>query len=184
VDTALNIALEAIDRLKSTATSHGRAFLLEVMGRDHGYLALMAGLAGGAEAIVLPEVTLDPEHLVVQIRSAYERGKPHAIVVVAEGATHDGEALERYFADHAELGFELRLTKLGHVQRGGVPTVTDRLLGLRSGLEAVRNLLSGQHSVVVGQRSGEIVAVPLAEVAANRKTLDLRLLKDADVLAT
>jgi 6-phosphofructokinase 1 len=184
VDTALNVALEAIDRLKTTASSHERAFLVEVMGRDNGYLALMAGLAGGAEAIVLPELDIEPEALAATIRTAYERGKPHAIIVVAEGARQDGEALEAYFSSHKDLGFELRLTKLGHVQRGGVPGVADRLLGLRLGFEATQRLLAGQHGIVVGLRSGEVTSVSLSDIVKYKKTLDLELLEMADVLAT
>ena len=121
VDTALNIALEAIDRLKVTASSHKRAFLVEVMGRDCGYLALMAGIAGGAEAVVIPETEVEPEVLARDIQSAYQRGKPHALVVVAEGAATTPK-LAQHFDKHRErLGFELRVTTLGHVQRGGVP---------------------------------------------------------------
>jgi 6-phosphofructokinase 1 len=184
VDTALNIALEAIDRLKTTASSHGRAFLVEVMGRDHGYLAMMAGLAGGAEAIVLPELDTGPEALAAAIAAAYERGKPHAIVVLAEGARLDGEALEQFFnANHRELGFEVRLTKLGHVQRGGIPTAADRLLGLRSGLEAISRLLAGERNIVVGLRGSEVVALPMNEVVATKKQLDTSLLSVATVLA-
>jgi len=129
VDTALDVALEAIDRLKVTASAHHRAFIVEVMGRDSGYLALMTGIAGGAECIVIPEVESDPEVVAADIRNAYERGKAHALVVVAEGAKHNAEELARYFAENQErLGFELRITTLGHVQRGGTPGAFDRLL--------------------------------------------------------
>ena len=122
VNTALNIALEAIDRLKVTASSLQRAFLLEVMGRDCGYLALMAGVAGGAELVLIPEVETDPEKVAQGIRDAYQGGKPHALIIVAEGAAYNAEKLARYFAEHAELGFELRVTILGHFQRGVLPT--------------------------------------------------------------
>jgi 6-phosphofructokinase 1 len=108
VDTALNIALEAIDRLKVTASSHQRAFVVEVMGRDSGYIALMAGITGGAEAITVPEVDTDPEALGREIRSAYERGKPHALVVAAEGAHYEADRLSAHFKDR-HLGFELRV---------------------------------------------------------------------------
>jgi 6-phosphofructokinase 1 len=111
VDTALNIALEAIDRLKVTASSHQRAFLVEVMGRDCGYLALMAGIAGGAEAVVIPEVETDPETIAAELRAAYERGKTNALVVVAEGAKYNAEAMAHYFAENRmRLGFDLRVT--------------------------------------------------------------------------
>jgi 6-phosphofructokinase 1 len=122
VDSALNIALEAIDRLKVTASSHRRGFLVEVMGRKCGYLALMAAIAGGAEVVVLPEIETSPEDVARQLRSAYDRGKQHALAVVAEGATYNAEALVQYFKQHEHIGFEVRATTLGHVQRGGTPT--------------------------------------------------------------
>ncbi len=184
VDTALNIALEAIDRLKVTALSHERAFLIEVMGRDCGYLALMAGIAGGTEAIVIPEVETHPEALADELRSAYKRGQAHALVVVAEGAKYNAEALAEYFKEHHErLGFDLRVTTLGHVQRGGAPSAYDRLLATRLGADAVERLTRGEHGVLVGFIKGEIKATPLTEVVTNQKPLDLRLLKLAQMLA-
>jgi len=184
VDTALNIALEAIDRLKVTAMSHERAFLIEVMGRDCGYLALMAGIAGGAEAIVIPEVETDPEALADELRSAYERGQAHALVVVAEGAKYNAVALADYFKKHCgRLGFDLRVTTLGHVQRGGAPSAYDRLLATRLGANAVERLTIGEHGVLVGLVRGEITATPLTEVVANKKPLNLRLLELARMLA-
>jgi len=184
VDTALNVALEAIDRLKVTGSSHGRGFVVETMGRDCGYLALMAGLAGGAEMIVIPEVPTEPDEVAEALRKAYERGKAHAIVVVAEGAQHDGEALVRYFRDHRDrFGFEPRLTVLGHVQRGGTPTFADRILATRLGAAAVEQLANGKHGVLVGMVRDQIHTTPLAEVARNRKQLDTRMLELARVLA-
>lgn len=184
VDTALNIALEAIDRLKVTALSHERAFLIEVMGRDCGYLALMAGIAGGAEAIVIPEVDTDPETLADELRGAYERGQAHALVVVAEGAKYNATALADYFKEHKErLGFDLRVTTLGHVQRGGAPSAYDRLLATRLGADAVERLTLGEHGVLVGFVKGETTATPLTEVVSNKKPLDLRLLELARMLA-
>ncbi len=183
VDTALNIALEAIDRLKVTASSHQRAFIIEVMGRNFGYLALMAGIAGGAEAIIIPEVEADPEELATELRSAYQRGKPHALVVVAEGANYNAQGLEQYFKLHRErLGFDLRVTILGHVQRGGTPGAYDRLLATRLGATATQCLQSGEHGVLVGSLHGAITTTPLAEVVANKKEIDLELLKLAHVL--
>ena len=184
VDSALNVALEAIDRLKITASSHQRAFLVEVMGRDCGYIALMAGIAGGAEAIVIPEVETDPEALAAELRSSYERGKAHAILVVAEGAKYNAAELALYFKEHRErLGFDLRVTKLGHVQRGGSPGVFDRLLATRLGAAATEHLARGQYGLLIGMLKGEIAATPLTEVVANKKTLDLRLMELASVLA-
>lgn len=184
VDTALDVALEAIDRLKVTASAHHRAFIVEVMGRDSGYLALMTGIAGGAECIVIPEVESDPEVVAADIRNAYERGKAHALVVVAEGAKYNADELARYFAENQErLGFELRITTLGHVQRGGIPGAFDRLLATRLGAASTNYLAQGKHGILVGLMSGQVTPTPLAEVVANKKTLDLNLLKLARVLA-
>lgn len=184
VDTALNVALEAIDRLKVTASSHRRAFLVETMGRHCGYLAMMTGIAGGAEAIAIPEVETNPELIAAELRMAYDRGKPHAIVVVAEGAALNAEALSRYFKENREqLGFDLRVTVLGHVQRGGAPGVFDRVLATRFGAAATECLADGKHGVLVGLSRGEIAATPLAEVAARHKPLDTTLFDLARVLA-
>ena len=184
VDSALNVALEAIDRIKVTASSHERAFLVEVMGRDCGYLALISGIAGGAECIVLPEVPTNPETLASDLRAAYERGKAHAIVVVAEGAQYNAEALTRYFQEHRErLGFELRVVKLGHVQRGGTPGVFDRLLATRMGAAATECIARDEFGVLVGLTKGQIATTPLVEVVGKKKLLDPHLLDLASVLA-
>jgi 6-phosphofructokinase 1 len=184
VDTALNVALEAIDRLKVTAASHERAFLVEVMGRHCGYLALMSGIAGGAECIVLPEVATDPQILACELRAAYERGKTHAIVVVAEGAQYNAEELTAYFKEHHDrTGFELRVTKLGHTQRGGTPGAFDRLLATRFGAAAVDHLASGKHGDLIGLIKDEVTATPLCEVAGKKKAPDLRLFRLAQILA-
>lgn len=184
VDTALNISLEAIDRLKVTAASHSRAFLVEVMGRDCGYLALMSGMAGGADAIVIPERELDVEEVALRINAAYERGKAHAVVVVAEGAKNNADQLGGYCHENrARFGFDLRVTKLGHVQRGGTPGAFDRLLASRLGASAIRFLAEDTHGVLVGLNKGEHTPTPLEEVVANKKPLDLRLLDMAQRLA-
>ncbi len=184
VDSALTIAVEAIDRLKVTASSHGRAFLIQVMGRDCGYLALMAGIAGGAEAIVIPEIETDPETIAAELSAAYDRGKAHAIVVVAEGAHYNAERLAVYFREHQHrLGFDLRVTELGHVQRGASPGVFDRLLATRLGAAATERLVQGYHGVLMGLKHGDISATPLADVVTNEKRLDLSLMTLACTLA-
>lgn len=185
VDTALNIALEAIDRLKVTASSHRRAFLVEVMGRDSGYLALMSGIAGGAESVVIPEVELEPADVAAELENAYTRGKTHGLVVVAEGARHSSESLATYLKEHADdVRFDVRVTKLGHVQRGGAPGAFDRLLATRFGVHAVECMVGGKHGVLVGQLHGEIAETPLSEVISKKKTLDLKLVEMARVLTT
>lgn len=176
VDTALNIALESIDRLKITASSHQRAFLIEVMGRGCGYLALMAAIAGGAEACVIPEVDTTPEEIAEVLVQAYNKGKPHGIVVVAEGAKYNAEALEAYFKEHkARLGFDLRVTILGHVQRGGTPSAADRILASRLGAGAIDALAQGQSGVLVGWEKGALAVTPLETVVNAKKPLDLNL---------
>lgn len=183
VDTALNIAIEAMDRLKVTASSHQRAFLLEVMGRNCGYLALMTGIAGGAEAIMIPEVDSDPEELAQKLIFAYEKGKEHALVVVAEGAKYNAQGLINYFDAHQErLGFEVRATILGHTQRGGTPSAYDRLLGTRLGAGAVEFLAEGKFGVLSGWNKSTNTAIPLEEVVNTKKQIDMKLMELAGVL--
>ena len=184
VDTALNIALEAIDRLKTTASSHNRAFLVEVMGRDCGYLALMSGIAGGAEAIIIPEIEITPEDVAATLHASYERGKAHAIIVVAEGAKYDAQALEQYFKENKQaLGFELRATQLGHIQRGGAPGAFDRLLATRLGAAATAALAEGKTGVLMGLNKNEITATPLSTCVSTKKSLDMKLWELAKELA-
>lgn len=183
VDTALNIALEAIDRLKVTASSHSRAFLIEVMGRNCGYIALMTGIAGGAEAIVIPEVETSPEEIVEELQSSYQRGKSHSIVVVAEGAKNNAAALMEFFKAHDDIGFEIRATTLGHVQRGGTPGVFDRLLATRLGAHAVEVMARGESGVLVGQIGNKMATTPLVEIAGKNRPVDGDLLQLAKILA-
>lgn len=176
VDTALNIALEAIDRLKVTGSSHQRGFLLEVMGRNCGYLALMAAIAGGAETVVIPEVETVPEEVAGILMRAYERGKSHAIVVVAEGAKYNAEKLAEYFKDHEEgTGFALRSTVLGHVQRGGTPSAADRILASRLGAGATDAIEAGNYGVLVGWVNSQLHTTPLKDVVGKTKSIDMEL---------
>lgn len=183
VDTALNIAIEAIDRLKVTASSHQRAFVLEVMGRNCGYIALMAGIAGGAEYILLPEVETDPEEVAEALRLAYEHGKGHAIIVVAEGAKYNAQALTKFFEKHKErLGFKIRATILGHVQRGGDPGAFDRILASRFGNDAVEAIDRGEFGVLVGLNKGKITTTPLEDVVGKTKQISMEMVDLARIL--
>ena len=176
VDTALNIALEAIDRLKITASSHQRAFLLEVMGRNCGYLALMSAIAGGAEAAVIPEVPIDPEDIAKMLMTSYQKGKAHAIIVVAEGANYNAQRLADFFKEHRDrLGFSIRATILGHVQRGGDPGAYDRILASRLGAGATDALSRGETGVLIGMIKGEVTSTPLENIVNKTKPIDLRL---------
>lgn len=183
VDTSLNIALEAIDRLKVTGSSHQRGFLVEVMGRNCGYLALMAAIAGGAEAVVIPEVETDPEEIADIFRKSYKRGKSHAIVVVAEGAKYNANRLANYFKNHREsTGFALRVTILGHVQRGGTPSAADRILASRLGAGATDCLEREEYGVLVGWVGGKIKTTPLKYIVDKIKPIDLNLFELARIL--
>ena len=170
--------------VKVTAESHRRAFLVEVMGRKCGYVALMAGIAGGAEVVVIPERELPPDEVARQLREAADRGKTHALVVVAEGAQNNAEALIEHFEANPEsTGFSLRATILGHVQRGANPTASDRMLATRLGEGAVRALLRGERCVLTGICGNKVVTTPLSEVVGKTKGIDLRLFELAGIMA-
>ena len=184
VDTAVNITLEAMDRLRTTGASHQRAFLVETMGRNCGYIALTAGIAGGAEVISIPERPVEPAEAAERVGAAYGRGKTHALVVVAEGVRGGAQAMMQYFAENRDkIGFELRATTLGHVVRGGNPTAADRVLATRLGAAAIDVLADGRDGVLVGLIDHRIVATPLAEIAGRDKPIDASLLELARVLA-
>ncbi|RMG74640.1 MAG: 6-phosphofructokinase [Chloroflexi bacterium] len=170
VDTALNTILDALDRLRDTATSHNRAFVIEVMGRNSGYLALMGGILGGAEVIITPEKEISMEEVAKQMEDAYVRGKSHAIAVIAEGASYRTTELVS-FLNERHTGFEIRLTILGHIQRGGSPTAFDRLLATRMGRSAVERLLAGETGMMVGLDGREIVTHPLEDVIAKTREI-------------
>src|SRR5262245_24658840 len=183
-DTAINITLEAIDRLRTTASSHQRAFAVETMGRDCGYIALMAGIAGGAEVIALPEQEITPAHVAERLRNAYRRGKTHALAVIAEGAKCGVRELMQYYERQGDsIGFELRVTRLGHVVRGGIPSSADRVLATCLGAAAVDCLARGESGVLVGTVCGEITSTPLSEVAGRTRPANAGLLELARVMA-
>ncbi|HVZ07872.1 ATP-dependent 6-phosphofructokinase [Rhodopila sp.] len=184
VDTAINVTLEAIDHLRTTGSSHNRAFLVETMGRDCGYIAIMAGLAGGAEVISIPEAEVSAADIAARLHAAYERGKTHAIVVIAEGVKESARKILSYFeAEARKTGFELRTTVLGHVVRGAPPTAFDRILGTRLGYGAVQALADGDTGVLVGWQKNVVTRVPLRDVVGQTKPVDTALLDLARVLA-
>lgn len=181
VDTALNTALEAIDRIKDTASSHQRAHVIEVMGRDSGYLALMSAIAGGAEAVLVPEFEPRPEEIMRAFKRSWEQGKPHFIVVAAEGARLSAEDIHEYINDTAGA-FESRLTVLGHVQRGGSPSAFDRVLASRMGTTAVGALADGESGVMIGLQGRQMERIPLKEAVGKPHPLDLDVYEMAEVL--
>lgn len=184
VDTALNTILDAIDRIKDTAASHQRAFLVEVMGRECGYLALASGIAGGAELILIPEHEgPSMETIADTIAEAYTRGKAHCILVIAEGWKPGTRAVADYLnARKDELGFDVRVTVLGHVQRGGRPSAYDRLLATRMGAYAADHLIDGESGQMAAMRGNVLESFPLAEAVKVIKPLNLALLGLTEVM--
>lgn len=182
-DTALNVAMEAIDRLRDTAASHDRVFFVEVMGRHSGFIAMISGIAGGAEEILTPEEPTDIENLVQRLREGKTRGKNSAIVVVAEG-DDAGNALQvaRKVAENSEFS-DARVSVIGHLQRGGSPTAFDRVLASRMGLCAVEALLEGTTGKMVGIDNQHMVLRPLSEAWENRTQFDPKLLRVARILS-
>lgn len=182
VDTALNTILRAIDQLRDTASSHNRAFLVEVMGRGCGYLATMAGIIGGAEMVLIPEVETTVEEAVRIVEAAYTRGKNHSIIVIAEGAGIGAQELKEKL-DEMDVGFKTRVTILGHVQRGGGPTAFDRLLASRFGVKAVEALVDGNSGKMVGLMGNKIELTPLEVVVSKKRTVNLEYYEMARMLA-
>jgi len=182
VDTALNTIVDAIDKLRDTASSHNRAFLIETMGRACGYLAVRAGIITGAEMVLVPEVETPFEDVVAMVDDAYKRGKSHAIIVVAEGASIRAQELAQKLED-LDLGFDTRVTVLGHVQRGGKPTAFDRYLATRFGVKAVEFITTGQFGVMTALDGREIIPVPLQTVISKKQSLSTEALNMARILA-
>lgn len=182
VDTALNTILDAVDKLRDTASSHERCFLLEVMGRNCGYLATMGGILGGAEFIVIPERPTTLEEIGRILEDAYMRGKSHAMGIVAEGANLKTHEIAEYLENH-EVGFEVRVTVLGHVVRGGKPSAFDRLLATRMGVAAVEHLLAGDTGIMVGLHGRDIGTVTLVEATTKQRSTSESYIEMADMLS-
>ena len=179
-DTAVNNVVDAINKIRDTATSHERTFIIEVMGRDCGAIALMAGLAGGAESIIIPEVPFDINEICEKLMRGVKRGKLHSMIVVAEGAA-SGFEIGRKIKEIT--GADTKVTILGHIQRGGIPTAFDRMLAARLGAKAVDLLIAGEAGKAVGIRKEEIVGYDLQEIFENKKQLDLGVLELANILS-
>ncbi len=182
VDTALNTIMDAVDKLRDTASSHNRAFLIETMGRGCGYLAAMAGIICGAEMVLIPEVETKVEEVIAAVEDAYRRGKAHAIILVAEGASIKIHDLAQAI-DQADVGFKTRITILGHIQRGGSPTAYDRLLASRMGFKAVETLLAGKHGVMVGLKGRLMETIPLSQVIEHQRAVNMEYYQMARILA-
>ena len=173
-DTAVNTALEAIDKIRDTAYSHDRVFVVEVMGRLNGFIALDVALAAGAEAVILPEVHHSLPDICENLKLMREKGKRSSIIVVAEGAAHAND-VRNFIAEYT--GFETRYLVLGHMQRGGSPTAFDRVLALRFGSEAAYHLMQGHAGEMVGIEAEKVKCLPLSRALGIERTIDMDKLK-------
>ncbi len=183
-DTALNTVVEAVDKIRDTASAHSRLFFIEVMGRDAGFLALSSAIASGAEAVLVPEINTDYEKLDDFLKNSYKKQKASSIVIVAEGDKISGGAIKtakRVRKEHPD--YDVRVTILGHIQRGGSPSAYDRISASRMGVAAVKALLEGQSDIMVGMVNDEIVYVPIKMAVKNKKPLSQELFSLIDVLS-
>lgn len=171
-DTALNTVIDAIDKIRDTASSHERTYVIEVMGRNAGDIALWSGLAGGAETILCPEYEYNMEELISKLNRGHNRGKQHSIIIVAEGI---GSGVDIAKEIEVKTGFETRVTVLGHVQRGGSPTARDRVLASRLGARAVELLLEGKGGRAVGIERNQLVDYDIIEALKKKHTIDRKM---------
>lgn len=181
-DTALNTVVEAIDKIRDTAHSHNRLFLVEVMGRDAGDIALNAGIGAGAEEILIPEQNMGKDRLVESLRRSKKSGKSSSIIVVSEGDQIGKNifGLAKYIEDNLK-GYEVRVTVLGHIQRGGSPSCFDRVLASRMGVAAVDALIRGERDVMIGLVHNKVRSVPFSEAIRGENIIDLELIRVADI---
>lgn len=181
-DTAINTALEAIDRIRDTATSHDRVFIVEVMGRDTGFIAASVGLAGGAEEILAPEHPVTVDSIIEKIKASLARGKKSSILVTAEGQK-PGRAYDLAEQIRKKMNLDAKVCILGHQQRGGTPSASDRVLATRMGAAAVQVLLNGQADVFIGLEGLQLVTVPFERALQNKKITPKEYLQLASTLA-
>jgi len=181
-DTAVNVALDAIDRIRDTASSHDRLFIVEVMGHDSGFIAVDVGVAGGAEEIFFPENPIAVEQAIEHIKRSVARGKKSSILVTAEGKK-PGRAYDLAEAIRKRAGFEARVCVLGHVQRGGSPTARDRILASRLGAYAIEKLLQGESDVMVGIQGEKLVTHKVGSILGKKKQIPNELIKLAQILS-
>ena len=184
-DTALNTVVEAIDKIRDTASSHNRLFFIEVMGRDVGHIALNVGIAGGAEEILIPEEDLGLDRLVDSLNRSRLSGKTSSIVIVAEGDKIGKNIFElKDYVDENMEGYDVRVSVLGHMQRGGSPSCFDRVLASRMGVKAVESLLEGKTNYMVGLISNKMELTPLEKAIKGKTKINLELLRVSDIMST
>lgn len=184
-DTALNTVVEVIDKIRDTASSHNRLFFVEVMGRDAGHLALNAGIGAGAEEILIPEEDLGLERLLESLQKSKASGKSSSIVVIAEGDKIGKNVFE--LKDYVEANlpeYDVRVSVLGHMQRGGSPSCFDRVLASRLGVKAVESLLEGKSSYMVGLHNDKVSLTPLVQAIKGKTVVDRELLRVSEIMST
>ncbi|MHA7864082.1 6-phosphofructokinase [Flagellimonas marinaquae] len=184
-DTAINTVVDVIDKIRDTASSHNRLFFVEVMGRDVGHIALNAGVGAGAEEILIPEQNLGLERLLDSLKRSKASGKSSSIVIVAEGDKIGKNVFElkEYVEQHLPI-YDVRVSVLGHMQRGGNPTCFDRVLASRMGVKAVESILEGKSNLMVGIRDTKLVLTPLAEAIKAHTEIDEELIRVSDIMTT
>lgn len=182
-DTAINTAIDAIDKIRDTATSHNRLFFVEVMGRDAGFIALSTGIAGGAEAILIPETETDIDHLIEVLKKGWNRQKSSAIVIVAEGDEKGGAFEIARLVKEKFNYYDTRVSVLGHIQRGGNPTVRDRLLGSRLGVAAVEALMKGKTNCMAGQINDDVRFTPFHRATKHHMQINRQMLRLVEILS-
>ncbi|HOO31696.1 MAG TPA: 6-phosphofructokinase [Thermotogota bacterium] len=180
VDTCLNTTMDAIQKLKDTASSHERAFIVEVMGRENGYIALMSAIITGSEAAIIPEVPVDYDELSNRLLEERKRGKINSIIIVAEGAA-SAYTVSRHL-EH-KIGYETRITILGHVQRGGSPSAFDRIMATRMGLQSVEAVLDGDFGKMIALQGSQMVRIPYSDLLDKKKKINMDLYKLSYVLS-
>ena len=184
-DTAQNTVVDAIDKIRDTASSHNRLFFIEVMGRDVGHIALNTGIAGGAEEILIPEEDLGLDRLVDSLNRSKTSGKTSSIVVVAEGDKIGKNIFElKDYVDQNMEGYDVRVSVLGHMQRGGAPSCFDRVLASRMGVKAVESLLEGKSNYMVGLLQNKMALTPLDHAIKGKSKINLELLRVSDIMST
>jgi 6-phosphofructokinase 1 len=183
VDSALNVILDSLDRIRDTASSHTRAFIIEVMGRNCGYLAINASIVGGAEIVSVPEREISMEGIHDALVDAYVRGKAHAVAVIAEGVSYKTTDLVDYLSQRGDVGFEVRLSILGHIQRGGSPSAFDRMLATRMGVVAFEAMRDGQSGVMVALQGREMTTIPIETAISQARPINPHYFEMARILS-
>jgi 6-phosphofructokinase 1 len=183
-DTALNTVVEVIDKIRDTASSHNRLFFIEVMGRDAGHIALNAGIGAGAEEILIPEEDMGLDRLLDSLRKSKASGKSSSIVVIAEGDKIGKNAFElKDYVEENMPEYDVRVSILGHMQRGGAPSCFDRVLASRLGVKAVESLLEGKSNYMAGLLKDEITLTPLEQAVKDKSLIDRELIRISDIVS-